>query len=220
MNKQAISDQVRLEQGYRRILAWYPRSFRRESEDEVLAVLLATAADGQTRVALAEAWDLVRGGLRMRLWPAAPRPRTVRAAVTLMLAGAAAELAALITMIATMGSVRAAVAAKDAAALPVTQIHQVADLVAAPLAVALWLWLAWASGRGEDWARLVSMASFALFTLSLLDALANQAATYAPASMIADAVVWFLGLASLALIFTPAANRYYRLHAPLPVQKN
>ena len=210
MNEQAISDQAHLERGYRRILAWYPRSFRHESEDEVLAVLLATASDGQTRVGLAEAWDLVRGGLRMRLWPAAPRPRTVRTAVTLMLAGAIAELAALIITIATMGSVRAAVAARDAALLPAMQVHLVAGLVVGPLAVGMWLWLAWANGRGQDWARLVSMASFALVTLSLLNALAQQAATTAPASTIAAAVVWFLGLASLALIFTPAASRYYR----------
>lgn len=210
MNEQAISDQARMEQGYRRILAWYPRSFRRESEDEVLAVLLATAAEGQTRVGLAEAWDLVRGGLRMRLWPAAPRPRTVRAAVTLMLAGAIAELAALIITIATMGSVRAAVAARDAALLPTMQVHLVAELVVMPLAAGMWLCLAWANGRGQDWARLVSMASFALVTLGLLNALAQQAATTAPATTIAGAVVWFLGLASLALIFTPAASRYYR----------
>jgi hypothetical protein len=88
-----MSDTTALERSYRRILACYPRSFLRENADEVLAVLLDTAAKGQTRVRLAEAWDLVRGGVRMRLWPAAPRPRAVRAAVTLMLAGAAAELA-------------------------------------------------------------------------------------------------------------------------------
>ena len=111
-----MSDQVRaaarLERGYRRILACYPRSFRAASADEVLAVLLDTAAEGQARVGLAEAWDLVRGGIRMRVWPAAPRPRTVRAAVTLMVAGAAAELAAMITVAVTAGAVRAAVAAQ------------------------------------------------------------------------------------------------------------
>jgi hypothetical protein len=32
-----------LERSYRRVLACYPKAFRRESEDEVLAVLLATA---------------------------------------------------------------------------------------------------------------------------------------------------------------------------------
>jgi hypothetical protein len=211
MSEQVISgDRARLERAYRRILAWYPRSFRRDNEEEILAVLLDTAADGQVRVGLAEAWDLVRGGLRMRLWPAAPRPRTVRAAVKLMLAGAAAELAALITVVVTSGAVRAAVAARDPAAGNVALAHQVVILVGAPVAIGMWLWLAWANGKGEDWARLLSAASFGLLTLSVLGSLAERAATYAPASMIAAAAVWAIGLASVALIFTPAAGRYYR----------
>lgn len=35
-------------------------------------------------------------------------------------------------------------------------------------------------------------------------------AAFAPATMIAAAVVWALGLSSVVLIFTPAAGRYYR----------
>jgi hypothetical protein len=211
MSEQVISsDQARLERAYRRILAWYPRSFRRENEDEVLAVLLDTAAEGQVRVGLTEAWDLVRGGLRMRLWPAAPRPRTVRAAVRLMLAGAAAELAALITVVVTSGAVRAAVAARYPAAGHAATLHQVVIMAAAPVAIGMWLWLAWANGKGQDWARMLSAASFGLLTLSLLGSLAERAATYAPASVIAAAAVWALGLASVVLIFTPAAGRYYR----------
>jgi hypothetical protein len=211
-----MSEQATLERGYRRILAWYPRSFRADSEDEILAVLLATAQDGQTRVGLAEAWDLVRGAARMRLWPAAPRPRSVRVAVTLMLAGAAAELAAMITVISTLGSVRATAAARDAAAMQAVYLHQVAIIGLAPVAFGMWLWLAWANGRGQDWARPLSAACFVLISLSLLAGLAQDAAMLAPATMIAGAVVWTLGLSSVALIFTPAAGRYYR---PQPVQR-
>jgi hypothetical protein len=211
MSEQVISsEQARLERGYRRILACYPRSFRRDNEGEILAVLLDAAEPGQGRVGLAEAWDLIRGGVRMRLWPATHRPRAVRAAVALMLAGAAAELAALLTVIATLGSVRAAVAARDTAAPHALLVHQVAVIAGAPVAVGLWLWLAWANGRGEDWARRVSVACFLLMSLSVIGVLAQNAAAFAPASMIAAAVVWILGLSSVALIFTPAAGRYYR----------
>ena len=211
-----MSEQVTLEHSYRRILAWYPRSFRAGSEDEILAVLLATAEDGQTRVGLAEAWDLVRGAVRMRLWPAAPRPRSVRVAVKLMLAGAAAELAALITVIATLGSVRATVAARDATAIQAVDMHQATIIGLAPVAIGMWLWLAWANGRGQDWARPLSAACFGLISLSVIAGLARGAAAFAPATMIAGAVVWTLGLSSVALIFTPAARRYYR---PQPVQQ-
>jgi hypothetical protein len=205
-----MSKQVTLERSYRRILAWYPRSFRADSEDEILAVLLATAEDGQTRVGLAEVWDLARGAVRMRLWPAAPRPRSVRVAVKLMLAGAAAELAAMITVISTLGSVRATVAARDAAVLQTVHLHQVTDIALAPVAIGMWLWLAWANGHGQDWARPLSAACFALISLSLIAALAQDAAAFAPATVIAAAIVWALGLSSVVLIFTPAAGRYYR----------
>ena len=43
----SISDRapasVPLERAYRRLIGFYPRSFRRESTEEILAVLLATA---------------------------------------------------------------------------------------------------------------------------------------------------------------------------------
>jgi hypothetical protein len=208
-----MSDTTALERTYRRILSCYPRSFRADSEDEILAVLIATAAEGQTRVGLAEVWDLLRGGVRMRLWPAAPRPRTVRAAVTLMLAGAAAELAALITVMVTSGAVRAAVAARHPAAAQAVAVHEVTMLVGAPVAIGMWLWLAWANGRGEDWARMISGASFGVLSLVVLGQLSQHAATYAPASMIAAAIVWAIGLVSVVLIFTPAAGRYYRPQA-------
>jgi hypothetical protein len=211
-----MSEQVTLERSYRRILAWYPRSFRAGSEDEILAVLLATAEDGQTRVGLAEVWDLVRGAVRMRLWPAAPRPRSVRVAVKLMLAGAAAELAALITVIATLGSVRATMAARDATSMQAVHLHEVSIIALAPVAIGMWLWLAWANGRGQDWARPLSAACFGLISLSVIAGLAQGAAVFAPATMIAGAVVWTLGLSSVALIFTPAAGRYYR---PQPAQQ-
>jgi hypothetical protein len=210
-----MNDSTALERGYRRILACYPRSFLRENADEILAVLLDTAAEGQTRVGLAEAWDLARGGVRMRLWPAAPRPRAVRTAVTLMLAGAATELAALITVAVSFGTVRAA-ATRYPATVDAVLAHQVAVLAGAPLAIGLWLWLAWANGKGQDWARMLSAACFGLLTLSVLTSLAQHAAADAPATMIAAAAVWAIGLASVILIFTPAACRYYR---PRPAQQ-
>jgi hypothetical protein len=216
MSRHAASGTERLEHGYRRLLACYPRSFRVDSEEEILAVLLAAAAEGQARVGSAEAWDLIRGAARMWLWPAAARPRAVRTAVTLMLAGAAAELAVVITMLMTAPAVRAAVAAKDAAAVHPVMAHQFVDLAAAPLVIGLWLWLAWANGRGEDWARMVSAACFGLLALSMIAVLAQGGAVYAPADVTVASLESAVGLVSVVLIFTPAAWRYYR---PQPAQQ-
>ena len=92
-----MTDQADLERGYRRLLAWYPREFRRENGQEILAVLMAAARDGQRRPGLAESADLIRGGVSMRLRPSMPRSaRTVQAAVRLMYAGAAVSAVGLI----------------------------------------------------------------------------------------------------------------------------
>jgi hypothetical protein len=70
-----MSDRASLERGYRRLLVSYPRAFRRENGQEILAVLMACAPDGQRRPGLAESADLIRSGMRMHLFPAALPPR-------------------------------------------------------------------------------------------------------------------------------------------------
>jgi hypothetical protein len=56
-----------LERGYRRLLAWYPRPFRREQEEEMLAVLLASTREGQRRPRLREAANVIYSAAGMRL---------------------------------------------------------------------------------------------------------------------------------------------------------
>ena len=43
-----MTGQASLERGYRRLLACYPRSFRGESEQEILAVLIASAREASS----------------------------------------------------------------------------------------------------------------------------------------------------------------------------
>jgi hypothetical protein len=57
----------RLERRYRRLLAFYPKAFRREHEQEMLAVLMAAATEGRKRPRLAESVDLLRNGIVMRV---------------------------------------------------------------------------------------------------------------------------------------------------------
>jgi hypothetical protein len=56
-----------LERRYRRLLAFYPRAFRREHEQEILSVLMAGAEEGQRRPRLAEYADLLKSAIFMRL---------------------------------------------------------------------------------------------------------------------------------------------------------
>jgi hypothetical protein len=73
-----------------------------------------------------------------------------------------------------------------------------------------WLWLAWANGRGYDWARPASMALVGLLTLELLIGLGGGAALYAPADLIALTVPWLAGVAATVLIFSKTASPYYQ----------
>lgn len=56
-----------LERRYCRLLALYPKGFRREHEQEMLSVLMTGAADGRRWPRLAEAADLVGNAILMRL---------------------------------------------------------------------------------------------------------------------------------------------------------
>jgi hypothetical protein len=58
-----------LERGYRRLLAFYPAGYRRVHEEEMLAVLMTAAPEGQRRPGLAEAADLIAGALRVWCQP-------------------------------------------------------------------------------------------------------------------------------------------------------
>ncbi len=101
-----MTDSQGLERGYRRILACYPRAFRRESEEEIVGVLLATARPGQRRVGVAESADLIRGAARMHRGPRLPR--ALLTAIRLTYVGAAAELAVLIVLLVTAASLASA----------------------------------------------------------------------------------------------------------------
>ncbi len=211
-----MSEPARLERGYRRLLACYPRAYRRENEEEIFAVLLASARNGQQRPGLAVSADLIKGAVRMRLWPAARMPRTVQTAIRLMCAGVAAELAYLIINVATAGRVQAAYAREyppsaAAAVHHAVTAQLVADDVAAAIALGGWLLLAWLLARGRNLARFAFAAWFGVDCLALLKAIGQGAAVHAPADMAAAGVVWLIILAASVLLFTEASNRYYRV---------
>jgi hypothetical protein len=196
-----------LERGYRRWLRWYPKSFRREHEAEVLAVLLAGARAGQRQPAPMECLDLLRSALWMRLCPRVPRSnRPVFAAVKLLCVGAVVELAAAITILITIGDVRSNVVTRNPGltegqwhAIVAGQLEPVA--AAAGIAVGFWLWTAWAIGRGHRWARIAFAGFFTLNTVGLLHGLTQGSAVYARPDLAIGSVLWLVELAALARIF-------------------
>jgi hypothetical protein len=56
-----------LEGGYRRLLRWYPPSYRCGHEEEILGVLMAAAQPGQRRPSVRESLDLLWSALKIRM---------------------------------------------------------------------------------------------------------------------------------------------------------
>jgi hypothetical protein len=196
-----------LERGYRRWLRWYPTSFRREHEAEILGVLLAGARAGQRQPAPMECLDLLRGGLWMRLRPRVPRSdRAASAAVKLMYVGAVVELAAAITILLTIDDVRSNVVQRNPELTrgewhAVVAGQLVPTAVAAGIAVGFWLWMGWAIARGHRWARIVFVLFFGLNMCGLLKGLVQGSAVYARPDLAIGIVLCLVELAAVAVIF-------------------
>ncbi len=203
-----MTDQEHLERAYRRLLAWYPREFRRENEQEILAVLIAGAPHGQRRPGLAEAADLIRSGLWLRLWPSVPRSaRTVQAAVKLMYAGAAVSTVNLVILLALIGDIKVSQLLNT----PFITVSIAWSL--APLA--LWLWMARENGRGRNWARIVSTVLFGAATLDLTEVFGPPGIRLSLVPVIAGSptvpvLYWLVGLAAVWLLWRPASSAFFR----------
>jgi hypothetical protein len=213
-----MTEATNLERCYRRLLAWYPRAFRREHEEEMLVVLTAGARDGRRRPGLADSADLIRNAIWMRLRPQRPPP-TVCWALRLMLLGAVLELVALATVLATQHSLRSAVVRHfphftTAQWHAEVHAHIVPVEVGAPIAAALCVWMAWANGRGHGWARGLFLGFFGLTSLSLLSAFGQHAATYAPSDLIVGCALWLVGLVTVLLILNPRSDQHYGHRQP------
>jgi hypothetical protein len=203
-----MTDQANLERAYRRLLASYPRAFRREQGQELLAVLMACAPDGQRRPSLASCADLVGSGLRMRLRPSLPRsPRTVWAAVRLMYAGAAVTALSLVASIIALPFVhgqRAAGLRLLGRSQPLPVAITVGIMGGFAL-IALWVWMARANGQGRNWARIVSTLLVGLATLQLFSA-------KDVAQLVFALVTWLVGLVAVSLLWRPASNSFFKPH--------
>ena len=213
-----ISESASLERGYRRLLAWYPTWFRQDNEEEVLAVLLACAQDDQTRPSREATIDLLKGAARMRLRPTPGQPRTVFAAVWLMIAGAAAELGVMVTLLATQNEIKADLITRYPAYAHAIRhavnVQVTLDVVVGPVVIAVWLWLAWMSSRGKQRGRVAFAVLFGFTSLSVLYSLSQGSLVYAPAAMSVGLGIWAIAAAAIMLIFNKASSPYFQRREP------
>jgi hypothetical protein len=200
-------------------VALFPRAFQRESEDEIVAVLMATAREGQRRVGFAESADLIRGALRMHRGPRLPRALLI--AVRLTYVGAAAELAVLVILLVTLGSLTSATirAYRDFSLAEwhaVLLTHLPAVGAGAPVLLGLWVWLACANARGNHTARVAFRVVHVIITLGVAAEAYAAIPVYGEGGLIAAFVLLQVQLAVNALIFYPSKDPLpYRPHRRL-----
>jgi hypothetical protein len=139
-------------------------------------------------------------------------PHAVVNAIRLMYAGAALEVVALIVALLTRSSLRAAIL-KAHPRYTLTQLHAAEHartgilVIGALIAIGAWLWMAWANGKGHNWARIVSAVLFGIDTLGLL---ISFGAARTAATLIVGVVIWLVGLAVIILIFNKSSGSFYR----------
>jgi hypothetical protein len=71
------------------------------------------------------------------------------------------------------------------------------------LGIALWVWMAWANGRGRNWARIVATVLFALNTLYLVLSVSR-----AGGSAIFVGLSWILGLGAIIMLWQRDSSAY------------
>jgi hypothetical protein len=146
--------------------------------------------------------------------PAVPatRPAPVRLAVRLMYAGAVLSVAAAVAALLGRHALLVSLRLRD----PNLTAHQVRiahDVVTGGavaggiIGAGLWIWMAWANGRGRNWARVLSAVLFGIYTLDLLSLLRGH---LGPLPLVITALTWLTGLTVIILIFRRESGPFYR----------
>jgi hypothetical protein len=146
-----VNDSAALERRYRRLLVAFPAGHRREYGEEMIGVLLASTPEGRRRPRLADAFDLIAGGLRSRLrprrtwlsdsnWPDALAVCSVAIPVTVLAALAVNYLRNLVPAFALAGLSDFYLPSLALALPPLIAVRYRRTAAVVALAAAAWFW--------------------------------------------------------------------------------
>jgi hypothetical protein len=138
------------------------------------------------------------------------RPTAVRRAVSLMYVGAALSLAYDLVS----GIVAHSVILTSSTHTSAYNAGYVAGAVIEGLVqVGLWLWMAWKTGTGRDWARVLSAVFFGFLCVQFIVSLAvfasGKGTTGAAAVFIIVLVEWVVGLAALVQLWQRESSEFF-----------
>jgi hypothetical protein len=147
---------------------------------------------------------------------AAPAP--VLDAVKLMYGGAAGTVVQLIIALVYVSDINAYHLTVLGHHLTTAQLSHLRPLIitgvvaVALIVVALWLWMARATGQGKSWARVMSTVLFGLATLELIG-------IHGVAQLFWTLLTWLTGLVAVWLLWRPASTAFFRRHRPATVTR-
>jgi hypothetical protein len=144
-----------------------------------------------------------------------------------MYLGALAEVAVLITLLLSIGSIRSSTRAAVihavgphaapaatrqllASVASTVSLMIVIDVVFAVFAIAVWLFFAWANGKGSALARVGAIIACAIYAAFTIAGYAQGDASYAPvAAIVASSAVLVIGIAAVILLLVKQSWPYY-----------
>jgi hypothetical protein len=166
--------------------------------------------------------------------PRPPAPAPVLTAVKLMYTGAAISIVTVITELALIPAIKAALRTANPS-LTAAQVRPVnvlltLEIVLGLVAAALWLWMARANGHGRNWARILSTVLFGLATLEAIRAGTNYRDGYLAhftvgghgysvihsvfgatvLGVIVPVLTWLIGVAAVWLLWRPASSAFFK----------
>lgn len=141
-----------------------------------------------------------------------PAPASVRNAVNVMFAGAAASLLGIVIDIVTVSATKTAIE-KRSPNLTATQVSSLQHVLIAGfvaggvIAAAVWTGLALACRGGHNWARIIGTV---LFGLSTLDTIGGLVAPVSGVVKIWAVVVWLVALTAVIFLWRRDSSAWFR----------
>jgi hypothetical protein len=151
-----------------------------------------------------------------------PQPQTVQNAVRLMFGGAAISFLSAILVLVFSSRIKTALGkalvtanatlrSEGKAPLTASQMHSFETayigvfVVILLIAAGLWVWMAWANGRGKNWARIVSSVLLGLNTVYLFFTVSRGGIT-----TIFVGLGWLLGVGAIVLLWQRQSSAYFK----------
>ncbi|MCU1644945.1 MAG: hypothetical protein JWN03_5220 [Nocardia sp.] len=142
-------------------------------------------------------------------------PKTVTYAFYSMLAGASLSLIGLLYSFTQLSHAHQTAATHgkghftDSQLDTIVTVAYVLSTAISLISIGLWIWMAFATRAGKNWARITGSVLFGLNTLSMLDTVIITSSSTTLDTILA-VLTWLVGLATLILLWIKQSGAYFR----------